>query len=135
MRTLVTLSLLPFLLTLCCGMALAENSPTPSPASASGSGVEGVMTISPTHGGPIRQGEVDTKPLPNVAFVVQSDSKKVASFVTDAQGKFHVSLPPGKYQLLAEDQRHKFGNWGPFPFEVTAGKMTTVTFDCDSGLR
>ena len=125
------LPLLPVFFVLFACIASAGTSPAPKAKT----GIEGVITISPTHGGPIRQGEPDSKPLPSTAFVVRQEGKEVALFQTDAGGHFSVSLPPGKYQVLAGDQKHKFGGRGPFSVEVLADKMTTVHWDCDSGLR
>ncbi len=93
------------------------------------------MTISPIQGGPLRQGDPVSRPLPNTAFTVRQEMKEVATFTTDAEGRFRVALPPGKYDVLAADQKHKFGGWGPWPVEVGAGKFTSVKWDCDSGLR
>ncbi len=132
MKTLLALPLIPFGLALFACVVAAETSPTPSGGKT---GLEGVVTISPIKGGPIREGEVSSKPLPNTAFVVRKDTKEVAAFTTDAEGKYRVELPPGKYDVLARDQQHKFGGWGPFPVEVVAGRMTTKQIDCDSGLR
>ncbi len=116
-------------------MASADPSPTPSPSPGAATGLEGVVTISPIVGGPVHQGVPSSKPLPNTEFVVRMKTEEVASFTTDAEGKYRVTLPPGQYNVLARDQKHKFGGWGPFPVEVAAGKMTSNNFDCDSGLR
>ncbi len=107
----------------------AEASPKPE------TGLEGVVTISPTHGGPIREGEDASRPLPETAFVVRRGDAEVAKFTTDAQGRFRVPLPPGEYLVQAGDMKHKFGGWGPFPVRVEAGQMTKKNFDCDSGMR
>lgn len=109
----------------------AETSPSPKPET----GIEGVVTISPTHGGPIREGEDSSRPLPDAIFVVRKGTEEVARFTTDDQGRFQVALPPGNYEVLAREQKHKLGGWGPFPIEVEAGKMTKRNFDCDSGMR
>ncbi len=107
----------------------AEPSPKPE------TGIEGVITLSPTHGGPIREGEDSSRPLPNTAFIVRQGDAEVARFTSDDQGRFQVALPPGDYQVLAREQKHKFGGWGPFPVTVEAGKMTKKNIDCDSGMR
>ncbi|MEO5722377.1 MAG: carboxypeptidase-like regulatory domain-containing protein [Chthoniobacterales bacterium] len=132
MKTLLALPLLPLCLALFACVVSAETSPSPA---AGKTGLEGVITISPTHGGPIREGEDSSKPLPNTAFIVRQGMEEVARFTTDAEGKYRVALPPGEYHVLARDQKHKFGGWGPFPVEVAADKMTTKNLDCDSGLR
>jgi hypothetical protein len=114
-------------------LALAESSPSPSAQAETG--LEGLITISPTHGGPIRRGEPSSAPLPRTAFVVRQGDNIVANFETDAEGRFKIPLPAGAYTVAAKDQRHKFGGYGPWPVEVAAGEMKKVTWDCDSGLR
>ncbi len=70
-----------------------------------------------------------------MTFVVKQDDRTVAKFETDDQGRFQIPLAPGHYTVAAADPKLKFGNYGPFPVEVTAGKMTKAQWDCDSGLR
>ena len=134
MRNLHALALLPLFLSFLCCVASAE-SPTPSPKASAGTGIEGVITRSPIHGGPIHQGEDSSAPMPNTVFIVRQGTAEVARFTTDADGKFRVALPPGKYEVLVGDQKRKFGGWGPFPVEVVSGKMTRKNFDCDTGMR
>ncbi len=129
------LPFIPVVLAVLACLASAETSPSPSPSPSPGTGLEGVITLSPTHGGPIRQGEPESKPMAKGEFVVRDGDRIVASFVTDEEGRFHVALPPGKYSVGAKEPRHKFGGYGPFPAEITAGKMTQVHWDCDTGLR
>ena len=133
MHRMYLLPMMPVCLALLSCVVLAEPSSTAS--SNSETGLEGVITISPTHGGPIKQGEPESKPLPNVAFAVKEGDRTVATFKTDEQGRFRIPLPPGHYNVAAADQGHKFGKYGPFPVEVVAGKMTQAHWDCDIGLR
>ncbi len=112
-------------------MAATENSPTP----ASGTGVEGVLTIGPTHGGPVREGVSSSRPLARAAFLVQQEDRTVATFETDEQGRFRVTLPPGKYRVTRQEAPRRIGSCGPFSFEVRAGKWTKVEWDCDTGMR
>ena len=133
MSRFVVLPMIPVFLAMLSCVVFADYSSTAS--SKSETGLEGVITISPTHGGPIRQGEPESKPLPHVAFVVKEGDRIVAKFETDEQGRFRVPLPPGNYNVAARDQRQKFNKYGPFPVEVIAGKMTQAHWDCDSGLR
>jgi len=108
-------------------------------ASQGGSGFEGTIVISPTHPGPIRKGaEPSIKPLPGVTFEVmkEGESVPIASFTTDDAGKFRVSVPPGRYIITKEGGKRGIGHFGPFPVEVSAGKMTaTGELRCDSGMR
>lgn len=122
------LPVIPAFLALFSCLAMAETSPAQT-------GVEGVITMSPTHGGPIKQGEPDSKPMPNTAFVVRQGDQTIASFETDAQGRFKIPLAPGHYEIVPKDQTRKFPRIGPFPVDVAAGEMKTVRWDCDSGLR
>jgi hypothetical protein len=105
--------------------------------SPSGAGIEGTIEISPTHGGPIREDIPDSKPLASIQFTVQreGESTPVASFTTDQQGHFRVSLPPGRYNVTREGGKRGIGKFGPFAVEVAAGKMTLVQWHCDSGMR
>lgn len=99
-----------------------------------GSGLEGVISIGPVQGGPIRPGVPDSKPLPHAEFVVTKENKIVTSFQTDDKGRFHVSLPPGHY-AISRKINATLGNYGPFEVDITAGKMKQVQWTCDSGIR
>lgn len=125
------LPLIPLFFAMLSCVVAAEPSSTPAPKSETG--LEGVITISPPHGGPIREGEPESKPLSHIAFVVKQADRTVATFETDEQGHFRVPLAPGQYTVAAADQKQKF--YGPFPVEITAGKMTQAKWDCDSGMR
>lgn len=108
------------------GFALAQSSaPT---------GLEGVILISPVMGGPIRPGGADAKPLAQTEFAVKQGDKVVATFTTDAQGHFKLSLGPGHYAVVKK-KPGAIGSYGPFEVEVAAGKMKTVEWKCDSGVR
>lgn len=108
-----------------------SSTPTPEP----NTGVEGVITISPTQPGPARIDVPGSKPLPNTAFVVENEKGEVASFTTDEQGRFRVSLPVGHYTVSMKRKKMRIGRFGPFSVEVAAGKMTKVQWDCDTGMR
>ena len=120
------------LLTLFFCSALAA---TQSEQPETGTGLEGEIRIGPIHGGPTRIGVADTKPLANTAFVVKKDEKIIASFETDDQGRFRVSLPPGKCTVSNRDGKGKVGRYGPFEVEIVAGQIKKVQWECDTGLR
>jgi hypothetical protein len=111
--------------------ANAQSTPTPEPKT----GLEGVITMSPVRPGPIRQGEPDSKPLPNTSFVVENKNGTVASFTTDDSGRFRILLPAGHYTILKQGGRRAIGKFGPFEVDVVLGKMTKVQWDCDTGIR
>ena len=89
--------------------------------------------MSPARGGPQREGESDSAPLPNVSFVVLRNDKPVTTFTTDAKGAFRVALEPGHYTVVREGSA-RIGRM-QFEADVEAGKMTKVDWTGDSGLR
>jgi hypothetical protein len=98
-------------------------------------GIEGVITISPTQPGPIRADSPGSKPLANAAFVVESEKGEVASFTTDNEGRFRIPLAPGHYRVSIKGKKGGIGRFGPFEVDVVPGKMTNVQWQCDSGIR
>ncbi len=69
----------------------------------------------------------------NTQFIVKQGENKVASFKTDAQGHFRLTLPAGEYVVLREGA----GTIGRWQFQVTVepGKMASVHWTADSGMR
>ena len=108
---------------------------SPSPSAPANTGVEGVITISPAHGGPVREGQPNSVPLAKTTFVVRQEDQVATSFTTDEQGRFKISLPPGRYVVEKGEPRTRIGNYGPFSVNVVAGEMTKVEWNCDSGMR
>ena len=101
-------------------------------AAASGTGLTGVITVRPAHGGPVLVDEPDS-PLSGCEFTVHGQNGAVTSFATDADGRFLISLSPGHYSIAIKERRGR--HCGPFEVDIAAGKMTTVQWLCDSGLR
>jgi len=122
-----------FLSLLCLAVfaAAAQGAALPEPDT----GIEGLITISPTHGGPARAGIPDSKPLANATFVVENETGLVASFVTDGEGQFRVSVAPGHYSVSLKEKKPKVGRYGPFEVDVVTGHVTKVVWACDSGMR
>lgn len=98
-------------------------------------GIEGVMSITPVTGGPIREGAPESKPLPSIEFVVMKGEEQVASFQTDEEGRFKVSLEPGHYRVSKAGPKTRVGHWGPFEVDVVEGQVTKVHWTCDSGMQ
>lgn len=96
-------------------------------------GTEGVISVSPSHPGPTREGIANSAPLANVSFEVANDKQVISSFTTDQQGRFRISLGPGHYIIRQKDRTIR--RCGPFEVDVAAGKMTSVQWQCDSGMR
>ena len=104
--------------------------------SGSGTGIEGVITFSPTQPGPIRADAPRSKPLANSNFVVENEKKaEVASFTTDDQGRFRVAVAPGHYTVSKKGKKGGIGRYGPWEVDVRADQMTRVTWECDTGIR
>jgi hypothetical protein len=121
----------PFALILAVTIMSLSFAQTPS---ESATGIEGVITIGPIVPGPVREGISSTAPLANAVFEIANEKGVVTSFTTDAQGRFRISLAPGRYSV---SQRGKTGirRCGPFDVDVVTGKMTTVEWECDTGMR
>src|SRR5437588_4710981 len=109
-------------------MAMAE---TPSPIDT---GVEGVISVSPSRPGPLKIDGPSTVPATNLIFVVKKEETKVISFTTDEEGRFRVRLAPGHYTVSREDPSAAIGHWR-FEVDVVANEMTKVHWTGDSGMR
>jgi hypothetical protein len=128
------LSLVGFLIF--AGFCYAQTLPTLTPMPETGNtGIEGVITVGPTHGGPVRPGMTSSAPLANATFVVGNENGAIAEFTTDGQGHFKVSLTPGHYTVTKKDRQRGIGRYGPFDVDVAAGQMTKVEWQCDTGMR
>jgi hypothetical protein len=110
----------------------ASSGQTPS---AGESGIEGIITISPSQPGPTRDDVPNSIPLANTAFVVKNQKGEVTSFTTDDQGQFRIPLAPGHYNVSIKGRKSTIGRFGPFEVDVASGKMTKVQWECDSGIR
>ena len=73
-------------------------------------------------------------PAGNIEFAVKNGETRVTSFTTDADGRFHVSLPPGHYTVLREDAGARVGHW-QFEVDVESHAVAKVDWTGDSGMR
>lgn len=121
------------LLALSSRLVLAETQSTPKPVPETG--LEGVISAGPIQGGPSKQGVPDSRPLANTEFLVEKKNSTVASFKTDDQGRFRISLPPGHYTISRKDWKATIGSYGPFEVDVAAGQIKKVQWNCDTGMR
>jgi hypothetical protein len=99
------------------------------------SGIEGVISISPARPGPVRVDEAGSVPLANATFVIENNSREIASFTTDDKGHFRAAVPPGHYKVSLKGRKTSIGRFGPFEVDVAPGNMTNVQWECDSGIR
>jgi hypothetical protein len=118
-------------------MVPMEISPVPTPMPAAGSGIRITATIGPTCPGPERPGQVCTKPYVGEFVVTSKDnSKEVARFTTDNDGRATIDLPPGDYVIMPKlDPKMPYPKGGPMSVSVPIGAYTDVTFDLDTGIR
>ena len=129
MRHAQTLSIGATLIALFSMTTLAE---TPPPGA---SGIQGTVLVSPVRPGPITKDEgPSVAPVRNVQFLVKAGDAVVKTFTTDGEGRFHVSLPPGRYVIVAEGAPAGIGRWR-FEADVLAGEITKVNWTADSGMR
>src|SRR2546421_3169998 len=98
-------------------------------------GIEGVVSIGPIHGGPSRVGVADSAPLPNATFEIANEAGPVALFTTDASRHFRISLPPGRYSIKAKEPKARLPRCGPLEVEVNTEGFKKVEWQCDSGMR
>lgn len=101
------------------------------------SGVTGQVFIGPTcpH---IRPGfDCPDQPFQTSITVLTLHGRIVRQLTTDAQGRFQVSLKPGRYLLVPALPNGPRGLPSAQPTEVTVARhiYTTVTIIYDSGLR
>jgi hypothetical protein len=88
-------------------------------------GIEGVISIGPTHGGPIRSGESASAPLANFAFVVAGAAGGVAAFTTDRSGHFRIPLAPGRHSIKLRKPSIALGHTGR-----KANSSTGIRWSC-----
>jgi hypothetical protein len=119
----------PFILSCCLLVATTLSASEPE------TGIEGVITVSPVHGGPTRMGVPDSRALANMTFIAQKQNGTAVSFTTDDQGRFRVSLEPGHYTVSLKEKKTGIGRYGPFEVDVVEGQMTKVEWRCDTGMR
>src|SRR5437762_13503606 len=75
-------------------------------------GIEGVITISPTKPGPVRVDAPASQPLANATFVVEREYAEMASFTTDDHGRFRIQLPPAHYKVSIKVRKPTIGRFG-----------------------
>jgi hypothetical protein len=101
------------------------------------SGIEGQAVISPSHPGPVRQGESDSAPYKATLVVWGAEGdREITRFETGPDGRFRVALPPGAYRVGSPAQKGRFlPRASEESVTVTSGRYTKVTISFDSGMR
>ena len=104
-------------------------------ASSGSSGVQGTVTLSPTCGGPQREGVACSAPYADVELrLLASDGSAVASTRTATTGHYLMTAPAGRYrvQVMTPVKITRC----PSPEVVVVARTTSVAdIECDSGMR
>jgi len=82
----------------------------------------------------MRKDNPSIAPAGNIKFVVKKGDARVASFTTNAEGYFRISLLPGHYIVIREDAGAAIGHWR-FEVDVVASEVAKVKWTGDSGMR
>jgi hypothetical protein len=114
--------------------------PTATPATpAPGTGtISGVAHAGPTC--PVAKYPPDPacadKPVAGVAIVVTDLSGTiVTTATTDADGRFSVAVPPGRYTVLPQPREGLMRTPAPESVAVVAGTSVVLDFAYDTGIR
>lgn len=101
------------------------------------SGIRGVAMVGPTC--PVERDPPDPqcadKPLATNVLIYRSGDlmRPVIITTSDKAGKFEADLPPGEYVVRGGEA--VLPRCADTPASVAAGAYTTVTLNCDSGIR
>ena len=102
---------------------------------ATKSGINGQAWISPACPGPVRlDRECPDRPYQGYLWVLDGNGSLIAELTTDAEGRFRVSLPPGRY-TITQVEGTSLPALPPQPVTVTAGQFSEVELVLDSGMR
>lgn len=128
MKRIVLLLGLLIVLAACAGGA--------SPAASGGTGIGGVAVAGPTC--PVeRPGDSACMPRPvegAVVVVTDQAGEEVGQATTDAEGRFFILLPAGRYRVTAGDVDGLMGAPAPMEVVVSDGEAT-VELQYDTGIR
>lgn len=116
-------------------IALSHTTAMAETPAAGTSGIEGTIVVSPSRPGPIREDQgPSVAAVPNTRFLVKAGDATVATFSTDSEGHFQITLPAGHYVITREGAPSRIGRW-QFEANVVAGQVTKVNWTADSGMR
>jgi hypothetical protein len=95
------------------------------------SGLYGVVTRGPTK--PVCTVDMPcTAPYAHATLVFTRSGLTARKAVTDAQGKYRIALPPGRWSLSVQSSH--FG-WSPRAVTVPSGRYARANVDVDTGIR
>ena len=99
------------------------------------SGIEGQFFVYPINGGPELPGVLNQAPWGDTSFTIRRGDKVIATFSTDAKGRFRVPLAPAKYTLLPTEPHSALPETEPLELEVPPGKFLKLGVKFDTGIR
>jgi hypothetical protein len=102
-------------------------------ATATGSGLRGLVTLSPTR--PICLEEQPcSKPAAGAVLVFRRNGRAVARVTTRSDGTYRVILRPGTYTVVAP--RYRIGSGvTPRTVRVPRGRVARVDLEIDTGIQ
>ena len=75
------------------------------------------------------------RPVPGAVITVTlPDGSAVATVTSDADGRFSLALPPGRYRLTPQPVAGLLGTAAPADVVVAAGATTGLAFAYDTGI-
>jgi hypothetical protein len=110
----------------------------PSPAGDGRTGIRGMAVAGPVC--PVERVPADPacapRPVASATIVIRDASgAEVAKATTGADGMFIVEVPPGNYQVEPQPVEGLMGGAQPHAVTVSAGTMTPVELEYDTGIR
>ena len=116
---------------------ISISTPIISTSNTSNSGIQGLVTIGPTC--PVVRMPPDPKcadkPFSAGFNIVNLSGQIVKSFISDAKGKFSVSLLPGEYVLANIPAPGSYPRFSQQNINVPRDKYLEINLQLDSGIR
>ncbi|MCC3247237.1 hypothetical protein LG047_18265 [Methylocystis sp. WRRC1] len=117
-------------------LAFAAVTTTAMAAQPGAQGIRGLVTLGPRCGAesfPPEPGCAERKFAASLIVERVAGSRRSWRFSSNAEGRFEIALPPGRYQIrsttiLPRCQSNE-------PIVVAPGAFTEITIRCDSGVR
>ncbi len=101
--------------------------------SATGSGLRGLVTLSPTRPVCIEE-QPCSKPAAGVVLVFRRDGGLVTRVTTRPDGTYRVLLRPGRYTVVTP--RYRVGSGiTPHTVRVPRGRVAHIDFEIDTGIQ
>jgi hypothetical protein len=101
--------------------------------SSAASGLRGLVTLSPTRPVCIED-QPCSKPAPGFLLVFRREGRIVSRVTTRADGTYRVTLPPGRYAVLAPEYRRGSGVT-PRVVRIVKGCHRRVDLEIDTGIQ